>query len=231
MRYFQAAGSGMAEAKAIPLNQFSVECWFYPLGIQPSGIPCIIADRYDQTNGSNINYAFWLDGGALSVRIAQHQAAVGWAVLTNPVALTDNTWHHLVHTYDQAYGRLFMNGVEVANQAQTLALPSPGIGLRFGRRWDLAEYMNGILDEVAIYNRALNLAEIREHWQRGFGTHDYLTGSAAGVATVNARAPKRLPFPTLTDDWEDGVITPDKWLLTSSGLTTEQLSRPWGVRV
>jgi hypothetical protein len=233
MRYFQAAGSGMGLAAAIPLNVYSIECWFYPIGLQPAGAgsaPCIIADMYGTP--SNINYALWMDGNSLILRGAMHNDGVGWAATTGTYTLTDQTWHHIVLSYDGATLRLYVNGTERGNAACTGYYPSPGLGLRVGRRWDLADYINGIVDEIGIYNRALTLTEIREHWTKGFGNvwKVDLVGTAAGRAVANARSPKAPPLLTFTDDFEDGVITPDKWIVYATGLTAEQSSRPWGVR-
>jgi Concanavalin A-like lectin/glucanases superfamily len=210
MRYFQAAGSGVADARALPLAQFSVEVWFYPIGIQPVGVgsaPCIVTDVY---NASNINYALWMDGNSLILRGAVHEGAVGWALMTGNVTLVDSAWAHIVLTYDNAYLRLYVNGVEAATPGGPRAGPflSPGIGLRFGRRWDLADYVNGIIDEVALYNRPLTLTEVKEHTAKGFGTpwKIDLTGTAAGKTTLSV----------LLEKWE-GIIGSSAGTSTASG--------------
>ena len=211
MRYFNGAGGpSMGAARALPLAQFSIEAWFYPIGNQPAGVgnaPCILGDEYS----GNINYALWMDGGTNVLRAAIHEGAVGWALMTGNVTLQNTAWAHIVATYDNLYLRLYINGVEAAAPGGPRAGPflSAGVGLRIGRRWDLADYVNGIIDEVAMYDRPLTLAQVQEHHAKGFGNPWYinLAGSAAGTSTVNE---------TL-DKWE-GMLGATAGKATATGL-------------
>jgi len=74
--------------------------------------------------------------------------------------LTLNQWTHLVGTYDGKYQRLYVNGSQVAQQAQnSLIQQSTGV-LRIGGNSLWSEFFNGYIDEVRIYNRALTPAEV-----------------------------------------------------------------------
>jgi hypothetical protein len=57
-----------------------------------------------------------------------------------------------------------------------------------------------------------------------------VNGSSVGTGLAEAHSPGRLPLLVFTDDFEDNLITPDKWIQFATGLTAEQSSRPWGVR-
>src|SRR5439155_1040833 len=57
--------------------------------------------------------------------------------------------------------RLFVNGAQVASQAQTTALASTTGTLQIGGDSYPNEFFAGRIDEVRIYNRALTLAEIQ----------------------------------------------------------------------
>ncbi|WAK00552.1 LamG-like jellyroll fold domain-containing protein [Methylobacter sp. YRD-M1] len=82
-------------------------------------------------------------------------------VLSGSNPLPANQWTHLVVTYDGQYGRLYMNGVEVAKGAEkSLIQPSNG-ELRIGGNSTWGAYFKGLIDEVRIYNRALTAAEVQ----------------------------------------------------------------------
>jgi hypothetical protein len=75
--------------------------------------------------------------------------------------LTANTWTHLATTYDGANVRLYVNGIEVRSQAITGSMPVTTNPLRIGGDAVWGEYLNGVIDEVRVYNRALSAAEIQ----------------------------------------------------------------------
>ena len=72
-----------------------------------------------------------------------------------------NTWTHLTNTYDGTTLRLYVNGTEVINQAVTGSMPVSASPLRIDGDSVWGEYLNGLIDEVRIYNRALTAAEIQ----------------------------------------------------------------------
>jgi hypothetical protein len=77
-----------------------------------------------------------------------------------PAVLAVNTWTHLASTFDGATVRLYVNGVEVASQAQTTPLASTTGTLQLGGDAYPGEFFAGRIDEVRIYNRALTAAQI-----------------------------------------------------------------------
>src|SRR5680860_48386 len=75
-------------------------------------------------------------------------------------ALAAGTWTHLATTYDNAWLRLYRNGVQVAQTASSGAIQASALPLRIGGNAVWGEYTDGRIDEVRIYNRALSGAEI-----------------------------------------------------------------------
>src|SRR5258705_161725 len=78
-----------------------------------------------------------------------------------PTALGLNVWTHLAATFDGATVRLYVNGVQVASQAQTAPLATTTGTLQIGGDSYPNEFFAGRIDEVRIYNRALTQAEIQ----------------------------------------------------------------------
>ncbi len=91
--------------------------------------------------------------------------AVGGAVLP----LT--TWTHLAATYTGRRSRLYRNGTQVATVNRSGAIGASTGPLRIGGNsiWP-AEFFNGLVDEVRIYNRALSAAEIQADMNAPIGT-------------------------------------------------------------
>jgi len=77
-------------------------------------------------------------------------------------------FYHLTFTYDSSFMKLYIDGVEVASVKQSGSFNSNDksliIGMRSGNN-DI--YFSGIIDEVCIYNRALIIEEIKEHYESG----------------------------------------------------------------
>ena len=85
--------------------------------------------------------------------------------------VVNNTFQHAALTYDRASGQafLYLNGVIVAQNQWNTPVPLGSImdgfwvGRVFGDHpgdWSYNRFYSGLLDEIALYNRALSSAEI-----------------------------------------------------------------------
>ncbi|MGW3351112.1 LamG-like jellyroll fold domain-containing protein [Nonomuraea rubra] len=72
-----------------------------------------------------------------------------------------NTWSHLAATYDGTTLRLYVNGVLASERTAGGPIRTDNGVLRLGGNSLWGEYFNGLIDEVRIYNRALNATEIQ----------------------------------------------------------------------
>jgi hypothetical protein len=134
-------------------NQITLEGWFYPTASSGSSLPMLIGEAY--TGDSQISFALYQEGTA--VRCGFYSGS--WQQ-TGAVNLTLNQWQHLACTYDQQAIQVYVNGEGMAGRGATAALPAGNGEWYLGRRWDLAEYYTGRMDEVRIWNRALTASEI-----------------------------------------------------------------------
>lgn len=75
--------------------------------------------------------------------------------------LTLNAWSHLALTYDGSVMRLYVNGVQKGTRNVTGNMYTSSNPLKFGGNGVWGEYFAGQLDEIRIYNRALNASEIQ----------------------------------------------------------------------
>ncbi len=69
-------------------------------------------------------------------------------------------WHHCVYSYDGSMQRFYIDGEEVANSNFSLQDSWPK-QLMFGNYPSGNQFFKGKLDEVRIYNRVLDIDEIR----------------------------------------------------------------------
>ena len=74
-----------------------------------------------------------------------------------------NAWHHYVATYDGSVVKLFVDGNMVYSGSQTGNLDSGAVNptIGWGSTFSSHYHLNGLIDEIHIYNRALSEAEIR----------------------------------------------------------------------
>lgn len=108
-----------------------------------------------------------------------------------PGIVMPNVWQHVAFSYDKASGiaRLYHNGIEVASKNIGPNPPQTAFNLNVGHRVGGASF-RGLLDEMALYNRALSPNEIQ-----GI----YLAGGTGKCEPVCG--PEGIP---LTQDFENG---------------------------
>ncbi|MDP1728523.1 MAG: LamG-like jellyroll fold domain-containing protein [Bacteroidota bacterium] len=138
-------------------NRITLETWVY-LKSLPTGdvAPALITENYNGAGGYNIKFSIYLYRNGLYG--GYHNG--NWTSAKYLTPLTLNRWTHVACTYDQTQIKLYVNGVLVATQNATLALPYGSEDWSIGKRWDYLETVNGYMDEVRIYNEALTENQI-----------------------------------------------------------------------
>ena len=83
--------------------------------------------------------------------------------------LLTETWYHAALTLDGSTARTYLNGAEVDSRYFSTSVPDNSDPIIIGRRisgYEAAAF-KGIIDEVAIYNRALSACEIMQYYRAG----------------------------------------------------------------
>lgn len=113
--------------------------------------------------------------------------------LTASSALPHGTWAYVVATFDGSNntGALYVNGTQntSGNLSGGINYQSNG-GLLLGKQYKSSNqstrYLDGALDEVALYNRALTSVEIQAHYQAGLAATQTAPPPDAGTAPTDA---------------------------------------------
>jgi hypothetical protein len=116
----------------------------------------------ERTGG--LAYALYAYGDAGLPSGHAFTSAERWARAPSAPAL--NAWTHLATTYDGTTIRFYVNGVQVATQAQSGAIAAGTGPLRIGGTAVWSEWYQGALDEIRVYNRALTAAELQADMTR-----------------------------------------------------------------
>ena len=73
--------------------------------------------------------------------------------------VTDGTWHHVAATYDGNTKRIYLDGVEIGSGKAVGALNVGAANFRIGST-NGAEYFLGVIDDVRVYDEALDQTAI-----------------------------------------------------------------------
>ena len=109
--------------------------------------------------------------------------------------ITASTWHHVVGTWDGTSARVYVDGAVVDTQAAGSGPGSSTADLHIGAdpSFPGLRDFKGLLDEVAIWSRALSDAEVKAAYEIGSGAVDggdlgTFTGDVAGTYTIQLAA-------------------------------------------
>ncbi len=163
----------------VPMDQITIEGWIKPLeSLRPH--PAGTYWLYKGHTWGQRQYAMGVDSDAIAVSLWNSTKERIGNLYFVPVKLGE--WYHIAMTSDEADLKLYVNG-EFRNSVPFPYNISSGTeNLYVGTYWpgDGGScngnpcYFNGLVDEVAIYNRALTPEEICQHYRNGLEGHSYI---------------------------------------------------------
>jgi hypothetical protein len=140
-----------------------------------------IVDAYDSSwefltdcnGGTNLSFAFWT-------------SAVSYIIYPSNYNLSSGSWTHVVCTFDNGNTcKIYANGILQATISTTNLRNTAG-NFYFGRsRSGSSQFLNGSLDDILIWSRALSAAEVSQiytsaptiTWSPGGATSNSITVS------------------------------------------------------
>ena len=133
-------------------SSFSVSAWVKPIDVSATRT-LLAADRANDANALRME----LVNGKPS--FTMHTTA-----LTGTQTLRANNWYHVVFRYDKALGEqaIYVNGeLQASRLGVTSTLGVSTTAMVLGRGYNNTNFFRGSIDDVRVYQRALDLTEIR----------------------------------------------------------------------
>jgi len=154
------------DAPALDLVSFTLEAWVR--FDSTSGLRTVFAKPVG--TGTYDSYTVWLNSGVLNAAACNVNGCD--PQLTAPAVLDAGTWHHMAYTFDGTAQQqvLYLDGGQVASSATTLAAGYDSQSLYLGRDTENGApsyFLQGSIDEAALYDRALTAAEIAAIYNAG----------------------------------------------------------------
>jgi subtilisin-like proprotein convertase family protein len=154
------------DSPTLHLSSVTIECWFNAASSHIVGnllSKPVGAAWYD-------SYQIWLTDGALN-GIACNAATLG-PQLISPFSPVPGLWYHAAYTVDSdaKIESLYINGVLVDSGVQNVPIGVDGDSLLMGTELDYGSpllSMDGKVDEISLYNRALSPAELQAIYAAG----------------------------------------------------------------
>ncbi len=150
-------------------NAMTIEAWIYPKVV--GGTPREIVSKWFGGGGSQLSYTTSIEtsGQAYFLVSSDGRAAnlgVDHMVLytTDPVRAEE--WSHFAATYDGAWLSIYLNGVLQDQVSWTQGI-FPGTAPLVIGATDNGSLFNGLIDEPALYSRALSASEVIEIYSAG----------------------------------------------------------------
>ena len=123
-----------------------------------------------QTDGIDGTGNTWLglDASSGNLMTALVPPPVG-RFITQPMiseaVVTDGQWHYIGFVWDGLYRSLYVDGIEVARDANPIILAplksaTGGLNIGTGKDLNAGTFFSGMIDDVRIYNKVLNAKEI-----------------------------------------------------------------------
>jgi len=156
------------------LPQLSVSVWFKSSQTAGTNYPAIVSKLDPGSTSSGDGWALFMrpHAGTMGKLFVIIQASDGniWRSKYTTTTYNDGKWHHAVMLVNNLTVDLYVDGARPTltdYQSGTITTYSTSYPVRVGRDSDTADVFNGIIDEVRIYNRALDASEITKLYESG----------------------------------------------------------------
>ena len=144
-------------------NVFTLETWF-KTNTTAGGNLIGFGANQTGTSGNHDRHIYMTSNGTVKFGV---WTGVTTAVQSGP-GYNNNQWHHVVATISGEGQRLYLDGALVDSNSNSTAEANIGYWRLAGdTAWEGATWWKGILDEVAIYPKALTAAQVQQHFSLG----------------------------------------------------------------
>ncbi|WP_211360494.1 carboxypeptidase regulatory-like domain-containing protein [Geobacter argillaceus] len=159
-----------------PNNAFTVEGWVKASGTGAGGINIIAGGA-----GAWADYGIGLINDQLMATTVNKNTQVGYYAKSGSTVQT-GTWYHVAGTYDGNWLKLYVNG-ELKNTVYAEWVQNNGsVDFWLGGGQCCSNYnYNGLLDDIALYNRALSASEVTSRYNAGLSGDSSIPASSVST--------------------------------------------------
>ena len=157
-------------------------------------------------------------------------SSLGWYFQPEKLPVHTNTWYHVVEVCDSLKGNMYVNGnLLFSNTTPAYKFNTP-YDLFFGRYFDTSStpfWFNGVLDDIKIYNRALDSSEVTALYTVGNNTYPVVdsTNNCSSQLVLRANTTEGNTFTigtvdnyTFTCNTANNELDAFAWTATSVGV-------------
>jgi hypothetical protein len=138
---------------------FSFEAWVKPAVIDSVYRHIVTKMAFDNGGNPQTGTYVLLQQGATILGFERGQGGATELTVETASFPAAGSWVHVVATYDGAVGELYVNGSPIQANASTGGVQASGVHMLWGN------VLEGVLDEVAVYDHALPGARAVAHYQ------------------------------------------------------------------
>ncbi|WP_288007771.1 DUF2341 domain-containing protein [Thermofilum sp.] len=177
-------------------KSLTISAWIKVNQLPPSGYTYPFVARRQTSGSYNADYLVEVtSGGGICFTYAKAGTYNWYGSCTGGGIITAGQWFHVVAVFDSSSttAKIYVNAVQKASQNTGQQLTSnSGAVFRLAYTWDTGtnKYYNGVLDEIAVFDRALTDSEISALYSYyAYGTQNYagylLMGNPPASVTVS----------------------------------------------
>ncbi len=123
-----------------------------------------------KSSGNQRSYKLWYDGGTQKLRFYYSQNGTSSLYLATTGAISADTWYQSLIRYDGATLGFYIDNSSADSIAGVSTLYSSSADFILGGTADASNYLNGRLDNLALWERALTDEEMASLYNSGAGT-------------------------------------------------------------
>jgi hypothetical protein len=147
----------------------TLESWIKPTLLDTKNAPILRQFSEGDYETNDWLITFQQNGSLLTFGLNAGNSYEELKIPVIPAQYQDGKWHHIAATYDGSVKRLYRDGVEIGSAPKTGRINSSATDRQLiGEGPDhIVDHFYGLVDELAIFDRALSPAEIQSIYDAG----------------------------------------------------------------
>jgi len=160
-----------------PSSQITIAFWIYNRGGQMAGIWKYASCAADEGSpGNSRAYLMYIEDSSHKARLGIFSTVDNFDAIDSVSTVPLNQWHHVAGTFNQGEAVVYIDGqLDNSTTLSVSSIMNDAQPLIIGGSWEYCgedsfqSALNGLADDVRIYDRALSAGEIWQLYQDGLG--------------------------------------------------------------